>query len=217
MSDWWKQPSNTLSELAEKQAGLFSVSQAVSAGLPESTHEDYVRKGEWKMILPGVYELTSLLQDMYRIHSDGIAHYLWSSDEQGCPQGVFGYSTAMDAYGLNTPLLGASYQMIVPPNFKPLYPVPEKMALHFEEVRPEDVDCVHGIIKVTKPLRSILCFLKLSRGAREELRRGLYEALREGLLTLEDIKSANLTPVERSLIDKLIEELPWVELDDGIG
>jgi hypothetical protein len=212
--EWWQNQNSPLSEIAAKQFGAFSALQAVDAGISADLHDAKVTNGEWKRELPGIYSLTSCERDFLKTHYQ--SYYLWTSDEKGKPQGVFGYSTALGLFKLPEPWLQGE-QMIVPLSFKPIYDLPEtNLRLFYEDLDSSRVCDISGV-KATKPLYTILDFIKWDHGDRMEVRRALDDSLREKLFTMDDINNANLTVEERRLMDQLIEELPWIELDDGIG
>lgn len=132
-----------LREVAERQGGYFTASQAIHIGYNDSTHGYHVRNGDWARAGWGIYRLNSIAitpwSELHRI-------LLWSRSKNGDPQGVFCGDTAIAIKLESVSLLDLDrVELCLPKDFRRSAPFPENIKPIFEDVCKEGIDVVRGL------------------------------------------------------------------------
>ncbi len=161
-----------LFDIACRQGGVFSASQAVSAGFDGRNHPYYVRNGHWTKEHRGIYRLCQFPPDpaaQFAIWS------LWSCARDGEPQGVYSHETALGIHEL-TDLNPGKLFMTVPLRFSKRAEIPKVLVLQRGKLTPKDWRQMGGY-RVTTPVRTLYDIVNCARIAEEHI----FQAVREGL------------------------------------
>lgn len=140
-----KKVAEALSEVAEKQGGYFTSTQAVAAGYKDSVHGYHVSNGDWEKAYRGIYRLQALPKPDY---PEFILWSLWSRDRSGLPQGVFSHETALFLHGLaDRP---EKIHMTVPRRFRKNCETPENLILYKSDLPDGDIEAHDGFNVTTR-------------------------------------------------------------------
>ncbi len=138
-----------LKNLAAKQAGFFTATQARELGYTYSNQNYHVKQGNWRREEYSIYRLP-----WYPDHHEAklTKCCLWSRNRQGEILGVVSHTSALYFHGL-WPQEPALVSLTVPPDFrkKP----PENIHLNKAELTPADCQ-PRGLLRVTTPERTIV-------------------------------------------------------------
>lgn len=175
--------------LAAGQRGYFTVGQARGLGYKYQTQQHHREAGNWITVpdLRGVYRLRDYPDDVLERL---VQVSLWSANEDGEPQGVIGFATALMVYDLGG-LLPNRIDLIVPRGFRKIPPA--DVTLHRSHLEPADVVAFEGF-KVTTVLRT-LSDLAASDLSAEQLESALRDAIQTGQL-------------RRSTVEQRVSSLP---------
>ncbi len=184
-----------LFDLAESQAGYFTMAQAVEAGFARNTHSYHVHAGNWIREHRGIYRLVR-----FPLTESGhlVLWSLWSRDRKGVPQGVYSHATALQIRELSD-VNPSKLHMTVPPGFRRNSTVPPVLVLHKARLAPEEIIREHGYA-VTTAMRSILDVAASGDADRDLIEQAFREGRRRGLITRQQIE---LTLSQKSLA-------PWL-------
>lgn len=188
-----------LYEIAEAQQGFFTTKQAKAAGFAENTHPYHARVGNWIREHRGIYRL-ALFPPVDR--PDLVLWALWSRNRNEEIEGVFSHQTALSIHELSD-LNPAKLHMTVPTRFRRNSEIPGILVLHHADLPDSDVQAAHGF-KFTRPLRTILDLVEADAVERNFLRQALAQALEQGLITRQQIRSAKLNDPTRKLFEEVL-------------
>jgi hypothetical protein len=192
-----------LYQIAERQRGLFTSKQAVSAGFSHSTHGHHVRAGNWLRAHRGIYRLALIPPTR---DAELFLWELWSSDSLGMVQGVYSHQTALRLYW--SPLRGpAKLHMTVPMRFRRNSRPPGVLTLHRADLADRDIVAKEGH-RYTGPLRTFLDLAAAATMPRAHLREALLEMIQRGLITREGVKRARLPAGPRDQFGMLLR---WMD------
>ncbi|MBI1874658.1 MAG: type IV toxin-antitoxin system AbiEi family antitoxin domain-containing protein [Acidobacteria bacterium] len=174
-----RQWDTTLYELAEAQAGYFTAAQARAAGLHQVRLAQLNRRGDIERVTRGVYRLTR-----YPISPLGqyMEAALWPQVRRPDAQGVISHESALAIYGLSD-ASPASVHVTLPVEFRIRRAVPKRLALHYADLKPTDVQKVEGV-PVTTAARAIRDAHAGHLGA-ALIRQAINDGRRTGHLTLD--------------------------------
>lgn len=172
-----------LYEIADSQSGLFTSQQAEEAGFSRRMQTYHAQTGDWKREWRGVYRLNFYPQ---QTTTDLMVWYLWSSDRDGKPQGVYSYDTALELHNLST-WTSNRLHMTVPSEFKRRV-IPKPLRLHTQDLRHFEI-ATTSKVQVTTPIRTILDLLKVKTVAHHHLIEAWQQARSRGLIVTSDLKS----------------------------
>lgn len=132
-----------LKEIAERQGGYFTASQAVRIGYHDSTHGYHVRNRDWARAGWGIYRLNSVpitpWSELYRV-------LLWSRAKNGTPLGVFCGDTATAIKLESVAMLDLDrVELCVPKHFRRSAPFPQNVVPIFEDLCECDVEIIWGL------------------------------------------------------------------------
>jgi predicted transcriptional regulator of viral defense system len=189
-----KKAERRLNELAQSQQGFFTTKQAIRAGFADKTHTYHVNAGNWIREHRGIYRLA----DFATIERpDLMLWYLWSQNRREIPEGTYSHDTALSLHELSD-LMPSKLHMTVPKAFRRTSEIPEILILHQAHLDPNDVQEIHGV-RVTRPLRTIVDLLRAGHVDRSQLKQGIDEAIRRGLIASREIDRMPHDNVQMSL------------------
>lgn len=172
-----------LFELADRQLGYFTSSQAEECGYHRSHFHRFLESGEWIKEVRGIYRLSRYpIQDRPEL----VLWTLWSRNKQGESQGVWSHETALDIYEI-TDVMPAKMYMTVPKNFRRAQAIPEPLVLHYGDLAEQDVEVRQGY-KVTTPLRTLIDVVEDQRVSTDQVELGVKQAIKQGLISKREIE-----------------------------
>jgi predicted transcriptional regulator of viral defense system len=187
--------SRRLFDLAEQQQGFFTTKQAKAAGFAENTHSYHVQTGNWIREYRGIYRL-ALFPTSDR--PDLVLWSLWSRNRKEETEGVYSHQTALSLHELSD-LNPAKLHMTVPTHFRRNSDTPGIVVLHYADLPSGDVQAGPGY-KYTRPLRTILDLIEVGTVERTFIRQALRQAIDRGLITRQQLRSADLSEATRKIV-----------------
>jgi predicted transcriptional regulator of viral defense system len=189
-----------LFQIAERQQGYFTCSQAKECGFSPTNYHRYLTSGEWIKELRGIYRLAHYpLMERPEL----VLWSLWSRDNKGKVQGVWSHETALDIYELSD-VMPSKLHMSVPKKFRKRTPTPEILTLHFSDLTSNDVQAQQGYI-ITTPLRTIVDIAKEGELTHDLISQAVHEALKKGVVSrreLEQSISNKAVPILMRILDE---------------
>lgn len=175
-----RQWDTTLYELAEGQAGYFTAAQAREAGLHQVRLAQLHQRGDIERVTRGVYRLTR-----YPISPLGqyMEAALWPQVRRPDAHGVISHESALAIYGLSD-ASPARVHVTLPTDFRIRRAVPQRLVLHYADLKPRDVQQVEGV-PVTTAVRAIRDSYAAHLGP-ALVRQAINDGRRTGHLTLDD-------------------------------
>jgi Transcriptional regulator, AbiEi antitoxin len=199
MAQSHREASRRLFDFAEQQQGFFTTKQAKAAGFAENTHPYHVQAGNWVREHRGIYRL-ALYPAADR--PDLVLWSLWSRNRNEEVEGVYSYQTALSMYDLSD-LNPAKLHMTVPADFRRNSEIPGILVLHYADLPESDVQTGSGF-KFTRPLRTILDLIESCTVERNFIRQALRQAVDRGLITRQQIRSAQLSGPARKIVQQAL-------------
>lgn len=190
-----REAARRLYEIAETQQGFFTTKQAEAAGFAGNTHPYHLQVGDWVREYRGIYRL---VQFPPAEHPDLVLWSLWSKNRKQETEGVYSHQTALSVHGLSD-ANPSKLHMTVPTRFSRSSEIPGVLVLHYADIAASDVATVQGY-KCTRPLRTILDLAEEETVGRSFIRQALRQALQRGLITREQMRSAQLAGPGRKII-----------------
>jgi predicted transcriptional regulator of viral defense system len=175
-----RQWDTTLYGLADGQAGYFTAGQAREAGLQQVRLAQLHRSGDIERVTRGVYRLT-------RYPVSPLGQYmeaaLWPQVRRPDARGVISHESALAVYGLSD-ASPAKVHVTLPVDFRIRRAVPKRLALHYADLQPREVQQVEGV-PVTTAARAIRDAHAAHLGP-ALIRQAITDGRRTGHLTLDD-------------------------------
>jgi predicted transcriptional regulator of viral defense system len=175
-----RQWDTTLYELADGQAGYFTAGQARGAGLHQVRLAQLHKSGDIERVTRGVYRLT-------RYPVSPLGQYmeaaLWPQVRRPDARGVISHESALAVYGLSD-ASPAKVHVTLPMDFRIRRAVPKRLALHYADLKPREVQQVDGV-PVTTAVRAIRDAHAAHLGP-ALIRQAITDGRRTGHLTLDD-------------------------------
>jgi predicted transcriptional regulator of viral defense system len=199
MAQSHREASRRLFDFAEQQQGLFTTKQAKAAGFAENTHPYHVQAGNWVRERRGIYRL-ALYPAADR--PDLVLWALWSRNRDEEVEGVYSHQTALSLYDLSD-LNPAKLHMTVPSDFRRNSEIPGILVLHYADLPESDVQAGSGF-KFTRPLRTILDLIETGTVERNFIRQALRQAVERGLITRQQIRSAQMSEPARKIVQEAL-------------
>jgi hypothetical protein len=199
MAQSHREASRRLFDFAEQQQGLFTTKQAKAAGFAENTHPYHVQAGNWVRERRGIYRL-ALYPAADR--PDLVLWALWSRNRDEEVEGVYSHQTALSLYDLSD-LNPAKLHMTVPSDFRRNSEIPGILVLHYADLPESDVQAGSGF-KFTRPLRTILDLIETGTVERNFIRQALRQAVDRGLITRQQIRSAQMSGPARKIVQEAL-------------
>ena len=194
--------NHPLLEIAKSQSGLFTSQQAIGSGIDSRNHSYHLKAGNWSRIKRGIYHLNLIPETAKK---DFFCFQLWSKARTHKQVGVFSYETALYLLGLEvaTPV---KYHFTVPVGFRRNTPVPDKLILHYEDLKArektvKDNLCITNIGKTFQDL--------ISSGSHspEWIKQILKQALEKKIISLEEIKNIPVQNEIKKTFSAIVFEL----------
>jgi len=199
MAQSHREASRRLFDFAEQQQGFFTTKQAKAAGFAENTHPYHVQAGNWVRERRGIYRL-ALYPAADR--PDLVLWALWSRNRDEEVEGVYSHQTALSLYDLSD-LNPAKLHMTVPSDFRRNSEIPGILVLHYADLPKSDVQAASGF-KFTRPLRTILDLIETGTVERNFIRQALRQAVERGLITRQQIRSAQMSEPARKIVQEAL-------------
>ena len=199
MAQSHSEASRRLFDFAEQQQGFFTTKQAKAAGFAENTHPYHVQAGNWVRERRGIYRL-ALYPAADR--PDLVLWALWSRNRDEEVEGVYSHQTALSLYDLSD-LNPAKLHMTVPSDFRRNSEIPGILVLHYADLPKSDVQAGSGF-KFTRPLRTILDLIETGTVERNFIRQALRQAVDRGLITRQQIRSAQMSEPARKIVQEAL-------------
>ena len=199
MAQSHREASRQLFDFAEQQQGFFTTKQAKAAGFAENTHPYHVQAGNWVRERRGIYRL-ALYPAADR--PDLVLWALWSRNRDEEVEGVYSHQTALSLYDLSD-LNPAKLHMTVPSDFRRNSEIPGILVLHYADLPKSDVQAGSGF-KFTRPLRTILDIIETGTVERNFIRQALRQAVERGLITRQQIRSAQMSEPARKIVQEAL-------------
>lgn len=185
---------NDLYEIAENQAGYFNAEQAHSAGFSKERLYYYVIAGRFSRIHRGIYRLVHFPSSPYE---DLFVAWLKTG-----PYAVISHESALYLYKL-TDVLPGEIHVIMPRTGSRRR---KGIRLHTNRLSPDEVTRREGL-PVTSPARTIV---DVAAGglAEEQVRQAVYDAIRQGLISRDELVSAAYRRGGKvlNIINKILEK-----------
>ena len=199
MAQSHREASRRLFDFAEQQQGFFTTKQAKAAGFAENTHPYHVQAGNWVRERRGIYRLA-----LYPApdRPDLVLWSLWSRNREEEVEGVYSHQTALSLYDLSD-LNPAKLHMTVPADFWRNSEIPGILVLHYADLPESDVQAGSGF-KFTRPLRTILDLIETGTVERNFIRQALRQAVDRGLITRQQIRSAQMSGPARKIVQEAL-------------
>jgi hypothetical protein len=199
MAQSHREASRRLFGFAEQQQGFFTTKQAKAAGFAENTHPYHVQAGNWVRERRGIYRL-ALFPAADR--PDLVLYALWSRNRDEEVEGVYSHQTALSMYDLSD-LNPAKLHMTVPSDFRRNSEIPGILVLHYANLPENDVQTGSGF-KFTRPLRTVLDLIESGTVERNFIRQAIRQAVEQGLITRQQIRSAQMSGPARKIIQEAL-------------
>src|SRR5450755_1628389 len=199
MAQSHREAAHRLFEIAEQQQGFFTTKQAKAAGFAENTHPYHVQVGNWIREHRGIYRL-ALFPTTDR--PELVLWALWSRNRDEEVEGVYSHQTALSLYDLSD-LNPAKLHMTVPADFRRNSEIPGILVLHYADLPESDVQAGSGF-KFTRPLRTILDLIESGTVERNFIRQALRQAVERGLITRQQIRSAQMSGPARKIVQEAL-------------
>lgn len=167
-------PHSRIFEVAERQSGYFTASQALEAGYSYASQHYHHKVGNWVRDGWGIYRLAHFPRTA---HEELVRLMLWSRDRAGDRQAVVSHDTALEIYAMND-VMPAQIHLTVPRGFRKN--APRGVVLHYSDLEASEIDERDGY-RITTPLRTLLDTADSSRSP-DLLEAATKEALRRGLV-----------------------------------
>ncbi len=164
-----------LLEVAARQAGYFSASQALDAGYSYPAQHYHAQNENWLRVGRGIFRVPEWPSSP---HEDFVRWTLWSGQ-----RGVVSHESALVVHELGD-VNPASVHLSVPPGFRAKAP---GVVLHRAEVLPGEKE-EHSGFWVTTPLRSLVDVASGSLDL-DQVVTAVGEALRRGLVTARRLRA----------------------------
>lgn len=189
-----------LFQIAERQQGYFTSSQAEECGFSPTNYHRYLNSGEWVKELRGIYRLAH-----YPIteRPELVLWSLWSRNRAGKVQGVWSHETALDIYELSD-VMPAKLHMSVSKKFRKRTPTPKILTLHFADLTESDVQSQQGYL-VTTPLRTIIDIAEDGELSQDLISQAIHEALQKGVVSRKELEQA-ISNKSASTITRILNE-----------
>ena len=179
-----------LYELADRQAGYFTASQARTAGYSDRLQHHHHQRGHWLEHGWGLYRLRDYPitdeEELTRLS-------LWSRTKTGEPQAVISHETALELYEL-TDLMPNRKHLSVPKSFRKKPPI--GVILHKANLKPNDWTW-RGSYRITTPLRTLID-VAAAHISPEHLEVALEQVLERGLVRKKNLEAVIATMPEQS-------------------
>jgi predicted transcriptional regulator of viral defense system len=199
MAQSHREAARRLFEFAEQQQGFFTAMQARAAGFAENTHPYHVQAGNWIREHRGIYRL-ALFPAADR--PDLVLWALWSRNRNEEVEGVYSHHTALSLYDLSD-VNPAKLHLTVPTGFRRNSDIPGILVLHYFDLPATDVQTAQGF-KFTRPLRTILDLIEVGTVERNFIRQALRQAVDRGLITRQQIRSAQMSGPARKTVEGVL-------------
>lgn len=176
-----------LTNLASRQAGLFTVHQAVQCGIDRSNTSKYVKSGVWEKVGTGslgIYKLVGLEVDN-EYESKWLA-FLWSFGRDGRPKAVISHESAFEIWEISD-VQSPEIHLTVRRGFRRHTNPPVKTKIHFLDYDDKDVQQLDSGLLVMKPLPTIRELLREERISSEYIEQGFADAMAKGEITLPEM------------------------------
>ena len=174
-----RQWDTTLYELADDQIGYFTAAQARAAGLHQVRLAQLHQRGDIERVTRGVYRLTRYPISPLGQYMEAV---LWPQVRRPEAHGVISHESALAIYGLSD-ASPAKVHVTVPIGLRFRRTVPIRMALHYADLTPTDVQQVDGV-PVTTAARAIRDAHASHLGP-ALIRQAIRDGRRTGHLTLD--------------------------------
>jgi predicted transcriptional regulator of viral defense system len=158
-----------------------------------------VQAGNWVRERRGIYRL-ALYPAADR--PDLVLWALWSRNRDEEVEGVYSHQTALSLYDLSD-LNPAKLHMTVPSDFRRNSEIPGILVLHYADLPKSDVQAGSGF-KFTRPLRTILDLIETGTVERNFIRQALRQAVERGLITRQQIRSAQMSEPARKIVQEAL-------------
>ena len=135
-----KELAKKLHNLAKRQHGCFTASQAIEMGYADSVHLYHIKNGEWIRLYRGIYRLAQAPESP---EARCMAALLWTRDKNGEIQGFLTEETASairsGSLSSTTPI-----QLGVPKSFRRSSDAPENLSLSFLNLKNHKTSKMNG-------------------------------------------------------------------------
>ncbi len=135
-----KELAKKLHNLAKRQHGCFTASQAIEMGYADSVHLYHIKNGEWIRLFRGIYRLAQAPESP---EARCMAALLWTRDKNGEIQGFLTEKTASDLRS-GTLLSTTSIQLGVPKSFRRSSDAPEGISISFLSLKTHKTSKMDG-------------------------------------------------------------------------
>jgi predicted transcriptional regulator of viral defense system len=186
-----------LFDLASDQAGVFTLAQAVEAGIPKASLTRAAKRGDVARLFRGVYALRD-----FPVTPDA---ELWAAvlyptvDRGGADPGTLSHDNALVHYLPDTDLAPSTIHVTAAFSTPPRREVPTTLTIHRGEVADHERTYTEAGVPVTTIFRTIVDCLRARRHA-IEVTALLDRAVRAGDLTADEVRC-----IERIASDANIE------------
>lgn len=192
-----------LRELANKQGGYFTARQAEENGFIRNHHSYHVSTGKWTREAHGIFRLSGVLTTNPTV--DELHRWLlWTIGRKAkTPRGAIAYETALVVYGLSDLLINKVH-LTVPKIFRPSV-ISKSVVVHHENRDESEISEREGL-RIVKPLPTVIDLLRERRVSMEHIEQGFKDGIKNGIITLQEMKKIKLSSTERQLINAWVKE-----------
>jgi len=196
-----------LVNMALRQAGLFTVKQAVMCGVDRTHTSRYTNAGTWEKVGEGslgIYRLAGL--DVDTQHESKWIAYLWAIGRDGKPQGIISHDSALEVWNVSD-VAPLKVHLTVRRGFKRRTKPPVELFVHQLEYSDRDVAELDSGLHVMSLLPTVRELLREERLSREYIAQAFTEGVSEGKITLTQLhKQSDFSQSEKDLLEKWLEQ-----------
>jgi hypothetical protein len=181
-----------LANIARRQCGLFTLSQAKQLGFKKNNSTYYQKTGKWKKVTKGssgIYEFCGLDLDYIEENHRQIWHaYLWAFDSSGKPGAIISHESALYIHDLSDLLPNKVHiTPIQEGRFRRRSMPPTEIEIHKSEVTDADYEEMESGLLVMTPIAALRNLLKEDRQSWEHIEGGFRDAVEKGKITLGEL------------------------------
>lgn len=183
---------NALYDVAQRQAGYFSSSQAKEVGFSLPLLQYHLTTGQLERVRRGIFRLRHFPPHPLE---EFVVLWLWSGKE-----GILSHTTALFLHNLSDAMPSRIHLTLPSSWARRRVKLPEGIVAHYADV-PEGEHTWHDLVPATTPLRTLRDCAEAGLSG-ELYTQAVFEAVNRGLVTrhqLQDIEPVTSPPVEGSV------------------
>jgi prepilin-type N-terminal cleavage/methylation domain-containing protein/prepilin-type processing-associated H-X9-DG protein len=190
-----------LKELAERQNGYFTSSQAAAIGYARYHHTYHVNQKNWLRILFGLFRLPDYTDSM---EADFTRYNLWSRNLEDQPQGAISHNSALALHGFGI-YNRKEIHMTVPLRFQKK--IPDEVIIHKASLNLSVIES-HGCFMATR-LAQTLVDMRQELEAKGEWQGIIETVAAEGRLSREEMITLGIVSSSKNVSESTLAFEPF--------